>query len=340
MDRRIENQIIQSLVQGERSLYSLIGSQDASLRELFPIIESMQDRGIIRIAEGRAWLSTEAREKYGHLKPLAITACRECSQTGYTFEGFWSQLLQSLAHWEQKRPIAVEQFDQGFISPSGVVARACFLHERGDLLDSEILLVGDDDLLSLALASTGLPRRIQVLEIDERLVEFIAREAQRLSVPLQVEVFDVQNPLPESFRQAFDVFITDPVETLPGLSLFLSRCVSSLKAAGSGGYFGLTTLEASRQKWYSLQQKLHNMGLVITDIKRGFSLYPQAESSFSRYQEKCPLYSRIGREADTDWYTSSLYRVEAAASPTPEVEGEMILQEEVYRDQESLATPY
>lgn len=321
-------------------MYSLISAQDASLREFFPIIDSLRQRGLVRIDGGRARLGAEAEEMQARLGSMAVPSCPECSQTGYSLAAFWADLLERFGRWEQDRPFAVEQYDQGFISPSGVIARACFLHERGDLLDREILLVGDDDLLSLVLAATGLPRRIQVLEIDDRLVDFISDKARELPAPLQAEPFDVQSPLPEHYRSGFDVFITDPVETLPGLQLFLSRCVSSLKGRGGSGYFGLTTLEASRQKWYALQQSLHAMGLMITDIKRDFSLYPQMESSFSRYQEKCPLYERIGYEADTDWYTSSLYRVEAADIPAPEIEGEMMLHEEVYRDEESLATPY
>jgi len=33
--------------------------------------------------------------------------------------------------------------------------------------------VGDDDLTSLALGITGLPRKVKVLEVDKRLVEYI-----------------------------------------------------------------------------------------------------------------------------------------------------------------------
>jgi len=40
--------------------------------------------------------------------------------------------------------------------------------------------VGDDDLTSLALGITGLPRKVKVLEVDKRLVEYINKKAESL----------------------------------------------------------------------------------------------------------------------------------------------------------------
>jgi len=43
MDKRIRNQIIQALVQGEKSIYSLIDRQDASLKEFFPLLRELEE---------------------------------------------------------------------------------------------------------------------------------------------------------------------------------------------------------------------------------------------------------------------------------------------------------
>lgn len=339
MHKRIRNQIIQALVQGEKSLYSLIDQQDASLKEFFHLLQLMQEEGWIEVSSGKARLTYKVEAGYPELKHWQDPGCSGCFKTGYVPAEPLQHLQHRLLQFIQNRPQAVEEYDQGFISCEGVLRRVAFMYERGDLLQTSICLIGDDDLLGPALALTGLPGNIQVLEIDSRLVDYINEIARQHRLALQAQVFDVQQPLPPDQENHYDVFVTDPVETLPGLTLFLSRGVSALSGAGAVGYFGLTTLEASRHKWFSLQQRLLQMGLVITDIRRRFSLYPQEESSFARYQEKCEVYERIGVAADTDWYNSSLYRVEAVQEPSPYVQDSMILDEKVYMDEESLATP-
>ena len=339
MNQRIKNQIIQALVQGEKSIYSLIDSQDASLSEFFPLLNSMEEEGLLRMEDGRATLTPRAESEHQALRQWGGWECPCCGQTGYRAREAFPRLAEQMEGLLPHRPSATEDFDQGFISLEGVLRRVAFILERGDLLNRSICLVGDDDLLGAALALTGLPRRVRVLEIDSRLVDSINAIASRHGLALEAGVFDVQDPLPEDARGGYDVFITDPVETLPGLTLFLSRGVSVLAGAGGSGYFGLTTLEASRSKWFAIQQRLQEMGLVITDIRRRFSLYPQEEASFASYQDKCEVYDRIGVEADTDWYTSSFYRVEAVREPTPFIRERMVLDEKVYRDEESLATP-
>ena len=136
------------------------------------------------------------------------------------------------------------------------------------------------------------------------------------------------------------MFVTDPVETIPGLKLFLSRGVSTLRGEGCSGYFGITTLEASRRKWYLIQKMIHDMGFTITDIRRKFNVYPGEDKNFFRFQEKLPIVKELGLKIDYDWYKSSLYRIEAIRRPKPLVEGEMIIDEKVYKDEESWATPY
>jgi len=150
----------------------------------------------------------------------------------------------------------------------------------------------------------------------------------------------VQQAFPAELRRKFDVFVTDPVETIPGLRLFLSRGVSTLKGRGCSGYFGITTLEASRRKWYEIQKMILDMGFIITDIKRHFNVYPEEEKNFFRFQDKLPIVRKLGAKIDFNWYNSSLYRIEAVSDPKPIVEGEMRIDEKVYKDDESWATPY
>ncbi len=338
--RRIRNQILQALYRRDMSVYELIDKQDASLPEFFELIQEMEREGVVRVENGKIGLTERGLKLCEDLgvKEVGDFTCKSCEGTGYTIA--FEDVLKDYAEIAKDRPEAIEKYDQGFISLDGVVRRVQFLYERGDLLNSEIFVVGDDDLFSLASALTGFPKRVFVVDIDERLIDFINRKAEELGLPVEAQVYDVQQAFPDELRGKFDVFVTDPVETIPGIKLFLSRGVSTLRGEGCSGYFGLTTLEASRKKWYEIQKMIHEMGFVITDIRRKFNVYPQEEKNFFRFQDKLPIVKRLGAKVDYNWYKSCLYRIEAIKKPKPLVEGEMIIDEKVYKDEESWATPY
>ncbi|WP_457549222.1 bis-aminopropyl spermidine synthase family protein [Archaeoglobus sp.] len=342
MMRRIRNQVLQALYNAEKSVYELIDEQDASLPEFFELIQGMEKEGLIKVENGKIKLTDEGLKLCEELgaKNVEKLTCKCCDGTGYEIKGIFEDVLKIYSEIAKDRPEAIEVYDQGFISLDGVIRRVEFLFERGDLLKTEIFVVGDDDLFSLASALTGFPKRIFVIDIDERLIDFINKKADEYGLPVEAQVYDVQQAFPEELKGKFDVFVTDPVETIPGLKLFLSRGVSTLKGVGCSGYFGLTTLEASRRKWFEIQKMIHDMGFVITDIRRRFNVYPQDEKNFFRFQEKLPIVKKLGAKVDYNWYKSSLYRIEAVKEPKPLVEGEMRIDEKVYKDEESWATPY
>jgi len=335
---RIEIQLLQSLLGGEMSVYRLIDSQDASLPEFFETFEKLQKEGVLEVAGGKVRLTPKGRELAKGFLGSAAT-CKECGGTGYGIDPFFQKVLSEFLEITKNRPPAAEKFDQGFISEEGVIRRLEFIHERGDLY-GKIFVVGDDDLFSIAASLTGLPEKVFVVDIDERLVNFINSVAREYGLKVEARIYDVQRAFPDDLRRKFDVFVTDPVETVPGIKLFLSRGASTLKGAGSSAYFGLTTLEASRKKWFEIERMVLEMGFVITDIRRKFNVYPASEKSYSQFEEKLPIFRRLGIKTDYDWYTSSLFRIEAVREPNPLVEGEMIIDEHVYKDEESLATPY
>lgn len=336
---RIEKQVLQKLLEGKVSVYELIDFQDASLKEFFVIINTLREEGYIAIESGKVFLTELGKERAKKLKYAGKFRCEQCDGTGFEINDFFSEILKKYREIAVNRPETVEMYDQGFISPEGVIRRVEFIYERGDLYGN-IFVVGDDDLLSIAASLTGMPEKVVVVDIDDRLIEFINRVSDEYSLNVEALVYDVQQAFPDELRKKFNVFVTDPVETIPGLKLFLSRGVSTLKGAGCSGYFGITTLEASRQKWYEIQKMIHDMGFVITDIIRKFNVYPEDEKNFFRFQDKLLIVKHLDVKIDYNWYKSSFFRIEAVREPKPLVEGEMIIDEKVYKDDESWATPY
>ena len=331
--QRIQNQILSLLASGSYSIWHVIDYQDASLPEFFEIIEEMEREGIIRMENGILSL-TEKGKELAKDKEFHDFQCKRCMGTGYDI---WEDVKKEYEKIASERPLPDARYDQGYISIDGVMRRLSFIFERGDLY-GDIFIAGDDDLFSIAAGLSGLPSRIVVVEIDERLVNFINRVASEYGLKVEAFSHDLQNDIGE-LKKKFDVFVTDPVETLPGITLFLSRCVEALKGIGSSGYFGLTTLEASRHKWYEIQRMLHEMGFVITDIRRKFNVYPDDGKNFFSFQQRLPVFKKIKKKNDYNWYTSSLYRIEAVKEPKALVRGWQKLGEALYHDDESWVTP-
>jgi len=99
----------------------------------------------------------EAAEKLG-IVPAQELRCPHCRGRGLFLEPF-RELAQKFHELAQNRPEASQEFDQGYVTEETTVARIALLFARGDLAGKEILVLGDDDLVSLAAALTGLPKK-------------------------------------------------------------------------------------------------------------------------------------------------------------------------------------
>ncbi|GAW93177.1 bis-aminopropyl spermidine synthase family protein [Calderihabitans maritimus] len=339
---RTRMQIIRSLLAGEKSFWELIRDQDGDLSSYCQEIGQLIEEGIIEADDQKITLTEKGQEWAGRnrIKPLQDIICSRCEGKGLVLQGIFQEVLEQFRQLTKDRPPAIAEFDQGFVEPENTVARVAFMYARGDLENKNIFILGDDDLTTIAAALTQMPRRIVVAEIDERIVEFITTVVERQGWKnVQVVKYDVRNPLPEELQGQFDVFVTDPVETIPGLKLFLSRCIQALKGKSSAGYFGLTHLEASRKKWYAIQQMILDMNFVITDLVHDFHRYILEREKFvtKNYPvvEKAPVPLPVPQ---VNWYTSNLFRLEAVGVPQPATDKKSSLGRELYFDNESYAT--
>ena len=111
-----------------------------------------------------------------------------------------------------------------------VLRRARYLARKFDLDQTRLLFIGDHDCTSLAFAVLGVtPRSVTVVDIDERLLAFIASQPKAAEGSITPLFADLRLGLPESARAAHDVAFTDPPYTADGVGLFIAR------GGGSGG---------------------------------------------------------------------------------------------------------
>lgn len=331
---RPERQILAALHRrGPLQWGQLLDAQDACIPEFIAALQALRDAGHVRVTPAAISAITPATPGPA---PLEL-GCPTCEGRGYTVAPD-APALQVLEATLQGRPAPDFAFDQGAISAADSLLRAASMQDRGDLSGQSVLFVGDFDLTSVALALTQQPARIVVLDIDPRVVDFVNALAGRL--PISGRLFDVRHTLPADLRRQFDVFVCDPVETLPGIRLYLSRGAAALRGEGSAVWLGLTTVEASRRKWHGIQSLLIEMGFAITDIRRRFSGYPDHDDVLELPGLEWPILAELGVEgAKHRWYTASWLRAEAVVTPEPLVDGDVTLGSELYVDDEAWATP-
>lgn len=208
---------------------------------------------------------------------------------------------------QNNRPNPVIEYDQGYVTPETTISRVAFADSKGDIRNQNIIILGDDDLVSIALALTKLPAKITVFEIDKRLVEFIFNTSKKLDLPIEIYQRDLREPLPKKFLNKYDTFFTDPPETLQAFQAFIGRGIASLKKTGGAGYFGLTRKEASLTKWKEFQALILKMNVVITDIIHNFNEY--VNWGYEKDMKAWKL-SPIKILPKQNWYRSSFFRIE------------------------------
>ena len=181
----------------------------------------------------------------------------------------------------EKRPKVDVKLDQSHATVETILKRAVYLYQNDALEGRDILILGDDDLTSLALGLFAKHlnikiRRIVVLEFDRRLVAYLTEAVQVESLPISVVAHDLREEIPADLVGQFDVFLTDPPYTLPGLELFVSRGVSALlPQVSKQGYvcFGRRTPAETAAAIGSLVE----MGFAPVEIFPNFNAYEGAQ---------------------------------------------------------------
>ena len=93
--------------------------------------------------------------------------------------------------------------------------------ERGDVEGKRIVVLGDDDGVSIALAQLRSAHEIFVIDIDSRIVEFINKFASEnaLENVLIAKEWDIRTSFPDEWHNKFDIFETDPPYTVSGFEV-------------------------------------------------------------------------------------------------------------------------
>lgn len=314
----IRDKILSLILDKPMNYWDLLNNTNVLIKDFINALFDLQKNGYINYEKDLIYLTKQGREytiEKG-IKPFISYKCLQCSGRTIDLNAVPRDILERYLKIQTNRPQSIPEVDQGFVTPEVTLARSFLLQEKRDIDNCSLIFIGDDDLTSIAVALIGNYKRIVVLDIDKRLIDFINETVREENFKnFEAYVYNVKDELPKAFIESFDVFFTDPLETVPGFISFINRGIQSLKGKDCIGYFNLTYLEASLKKWYLFERNIIESGFIITDVIEKFNLYtlPNIEKGKGyKVIDSAPFEVSA---SDRLWYNSSLFRIYSVDKP-------------------------
>jgi S-adenosylmethionine decarboxylase proenzyme len=174
----------------------------------------------------------------------------------------------------EDRPSPEYKYDQTRSTTETVLKRALIMARNGDVEGRKIVLLGDDDGLSMALAHLDCADEILVIDIDSRILKVIDNftKGHNYSTPVRTQLWDIRTAFPKEWLNSFDTFEMDPPYTVSGFKLFITRALSLINPdTNSHGYISFGN-KSPFEKW-ECQEHLNTSGLVIEEFIPNFNMY-------------------------------------------------------------------
>jgi predicted methyltransferase len=224
-------------------------------------------------------LTASGREAVAAGQPSLDAGCPLCAGRGVVIPDELAGLARELEQAAAGTPAAKPELDQTHCTVATKINRVLRMHAAHALAGQRILLLGDDDLVSLAIAGfaawsghAAAVRRLAVVDTDADVLAWIGKQAERTGVPVDLIEHDLRQPLPDGLAGGFDVVLTDPPYTVAGAELFLSRAVSAL--AGQPGRHVFFSFGARRpDETAAVQLAIAQMGLAVRSLTPNFNEY-------------------------------------------------------------------
>jgi N4-bis(aminopropyl)spermidine synthase len=270
------------------------------------VCNELRKRGVVDRARP-VRLTQRGRELLASRHPDLSAECPCCGGSGLVVPDALAELTAVLEDAAAGTPRAKPELDQTHCTVRTKIRRVLRMHEAGALAGRRILVLGDDDLVSVAIAAfaavLGLQsgiERLTVIDSDSDVLAWAADQIAGTGVGVELVEHDLRRPLPESLAGGFDVACTDPPYTVPGAELFLSRAVAGL-APEPGGHVFFSFGARRPDEALRTQEMIGAMGLTVRGLWPGFNEYLGA-----------------GILAGT----SHLYHLRSTAGAKPLIEGE------------------
>jgi predicted methyltransferase len=242
------------------------------------VCNELRQRGVVDRARP-VQLTAAGRDLLAAQHPHLSGACPDCGGSGLIVPEALAELAARLDGAAAGAPEAKLELDQTHCTVATKIRRVLRMHEAGALLGRRILLLGDDDLISVAIAAfaatLGLAdgiERLTVVDSDPEVLAWAAGQISGTGVAAELVEHDLRHPLPAGLAAGFDVACTDPPYTVAGAELFLSRAVAGL-APEPGRHVFFSFGARKPDETLRAQELIGSMGLAIRALWPGFNEY-------------------------------------------------------------------
>lgn len=141
-------------------------------------------------------------------------------------------------------------------------------------LQAPVLLLGDDDLVSIDLGLAGYTD-VTVLDIDRRVLQEIEREAVYYDLKISCHHHDLSHLVPTALVRDYSLIFMDPIYTPAGLTLFLDGAMAlTTRESPTTVFMSVHLMSLLRDGLGWLQTALDARGLEIRECQQGFNAYP------------------------------------------------------------------
>ncbi|MEU3273380.1 bis-aminopropyl spermidine synthase family protein [Saccharomonospora sp. NPDC006951] len=173
-------------------------------------------------------------------------------------------------------PAALPALDHVQATTETLLRRANWLAEQYDLGSAKLLFLGDHDLTSLAVRAVAPSADLTVVDVDDRVLEYIDRHSDRAVRTVHA---DLRFGLPLAVAGSADVVFSDPPYTQEGMGLFASRGIECLAEPQQGRLvlaYGYSVRHPALG--HQVQRALSALGLTFEAIIPHFNRYAGAQA--------------------------------------------------------------
>jgi predicted methyltransferase len=205
-------------------------------------------------------------------------SCRRCRGRGLDVPRALGAVLRELRTLAEAAPHARVELDQCHCAVETKARRVLAMYDAGALGGRRVLVLGDDDLTSVALRLVverlGRPaalRGLVVVDVDPNVVAFVEDALRGSRFDVEVFVHDLREPLPPRLAGAADTVFTDPPYTNAGAEVFLSRAAEATAEAGRDVFLAFGARRPDDA--LAVQRAIVGMGFVVRRLTPNFNDY-------------------------------------------------------------------
>lgn len=140
--------------------------------------------------------------------------------------------------------------------------------------EDPILLLGDDDLVSVELALAGF-KNVTAVDIDPKVLEEIQRLCKDMDLTVRTVQQDLTKPAPASLYAPYELVLFDPEYSLAGVTFFLDAAMELTRGrSGTRMLLSVHLMSLLRGGLPELQALFDRHGLEVREFHQGFNAYP------------------------------------------------------------------